>query len=325
MSRKTIVAILLNCLFAGMLFAATKPKDDNTVDSLDYDFKIEWKNYGGAVTVKAFTVQRENLWYAANNMVVVQSLKSSARRTVSTIGDLSTEEVTCMATDSSGKVWIGTPGGCAVEAGAKFTSFTTENGLSDNAVLCIVPSKSGVWVGTANGLCLYNNGAFKSYTKENGLCGNKINAAVIDYKTGAVWVGTDKGISVFTNGKWSSHTMNNGLSWNDTRALGYDPRSGYIWAAVGEKDVNCYTGKEWKVYMGILDVLGSIMCDSQSRIWCGSPENGLVKYNGDEWIYDVAKTGIPVTKVYATYRDEGGNLWFASEKGLLRVNNPYPY
>ena len=54
-------------------------------------------------------------------------------------------------------------------------------------------------------------------------------------------------------------------------------------------------------------------------------ETGLLKFNGDEWITDSKQLGIPAAQVQQLYRDEGGNLWFATETGVVKLNNPYPY
>ncbi len=118
--------------------------------------------------------------------------------------------------------------------------------------------------------------------------------------------------------------MKSGLSWNNTRALAADHREEEIWAAVGEKDVNRYNGKEWQVYMDVQEEIADVMVDTQSRIWFGSP-GGVLKFNGEEWISDPAKLGIPGMTVSDMYRDSGGNLWFGSENGIVLLKNPYPF
>ena len=118
--------------------------------------------------------------------------------------------------------------------------------------------------------------------------------------------------------------MKKGLSWNDVKALAQDSRKNVIWAAVGEKDVNCFENGKWNTYMEIQPGITSIMVDTQSRIWFGS-ETGLLKFNGDEWISDPKQLGIPAAQVFSLHRDNGGNLWFAMESGVVRLANPYPF
>ncbi len=129
---------------------------------------------------------------------------------------------------------------------------------------------------------------------------------------------------MFDGAKWTLHDMKKGLSWNDVKALAQDSRKNVIWAAVGEKDVNCFENGKWNTYMEIQPGITSIMVDTQSRIWFGS-ETGLLKFNGDEWISDPKQLGIPAAQVFSLHRDNGGNLWFAMESGVVRLANPYPF
>jgi ligand-binding sensor domain-containing protein len=67
-----------------------------------------------------------------------------------------------------------------------------------------------------------------------------------------------------------------------------------------------------------------IMTDTQSRIWLGTA-GGLAKFNGEEWITDQQKIGIPANQTTQMRCDAQGNLWFGMDKGVMRVANPYPY
>jgi ligand-binding sensor domain-containing protein len=96
------------------------------------------------------------------------------------------------------------------------------------------------------------------------------------------------------------------------------------WAAVGSADVNCYDGKSWKVFTGVQEGIVCIMVDTQSRVWLGT-SSGLMKFNGEEWITDEAKLGVPAKLVTQMLRDRSGNLWFACEKGVVFLKNPYPF
>ena len=158
---------------------------------------------------------------------------------------------------------------------------------------------------------------------DKGLCGNKVRAIAVD-KDNTVWMGTDKGISALSGNQWTTHNMKNGLSWNDTKAIGCDPRTNIVWAAVGDKDIDSYNGKEWKVFMEVAEGIRCIMIDTQSRIWINTA-SGIAKFNGEEWITEQQKIGIPANQVSQMHRDDQGNLWFGMEKGVLRLANPYPY
>jgi len=297
---------------------------DVKADSIVYEKPKEWRIYSAGAPVTAFTLTRDQIWYSTADQVFCSSLKKVEVQKYPTLGTIPGSGVKCMATDVSGKAWIGGLNGIAVKNGTQFTVYTSENGLPDNNVNAMVVGKDGkVWVGTDNGVAVFSNGAWTVYTKAQGLSSNKCQAMTVDSK-GDIWIGTDKGISVFDGVKWTIHDMKKGLSWNDVKALSFDPRTGNIWAAVGESDVNCYEKGTWKTYMQIQPGIVSIMADSQSRIWFGS-QSGLIKFNGDEWVSDPKALGVPAAQVSCMYKDESGNLWYAMESGVLKMANPYPF
>ena len=315
-------------VWTALLAATVCSSAQNKVDSVVYDKATEWKVYRSDGPSTHFAVQGATLWQSTADKVMSAAItagtKVGASKSYPTLGGLPASGVSAMATDSSGAVWFGTGGGLAVLKGAAFTTYNAQNGLSSNEVTAILPLADGrVFVGTKDGLCVCKAGAWTVYKKEQGLRSSEIKCLTVDGR-GAVWVGTPLGISILLDGKWSSQTMDNGMSWNDTRALGFDPRSKKMWAAVGEQDVNCYDGKSWQVYMGIEEGILCIMSDSQSRIWFGSAA-GLMKFNGEEWLTDPGKLGVPAKLVSQMYRDASGNLWFASENGVIFLKNPYPF
>lgn len=320
--KKNIMAGIV-CCAAISLFASQK--GETKVDSIVYDQGMQWRIFSSPQAVKAFAVQKDVLWFATESSLhSMNMVRNSDAQEYKTIGSVPATEITTCASDFSNNVWIGTTNGIAIKIKDGFKFFTKENGLPDNTINAIVPLKNGkIWVGTNGGACVYQAGAWTAYTADKGLCGNKVRAIAVD-KDNTVWMGTEKGISALSGNQWTTHTMKNGLSWNDTKALACDPRTNIIWAAVGDKDVNSYNGKEWKVFMEVADGIRCIMIDTQSRIWL-STASGIAKFNGEEWITEQQKIGIPANQISQMYRDDQGNLWFGMEKGVLRLANPYPY
>jgi hypothetical protein len=287
-----------------------------------YDKPTEWSVYASNEPVSTFTINGDELWYATPTSVYQASIKKRLVQTFATLGTIPGTDVTCMTVDGK-TVWIGGKNGVAMRAGNSFTPFTTKNGLPDDNVNAITAANGKVWVGTNKGLALYTGGSWKVFTTKNGLSNDKITALVTD-DNGKVWAGTAKGISVYDGSSWTIHDMKKGMSWNEVKAIGYDSRKKAIWAAVGEKDVNTFAKGEWSTFMDIQEGIRCIMIDSQSRVWIGSA-NGLMKYNGDEWISDPKQLFIPASQVQWMQRDESGNLYYACENGVVRLANPYPY
>ena len=60
--------------------------------------------------------------------------------------------------------WFGTKGGISVFNGTEWTSYSANEGLLSNNVLCIVADNNGVvWIGTDNGVSGFDNGTFTNY------------------------------------------------------------------------------------------------------------------------------------------------------------------
>ena len=306
--------------------AGGSQEDDVKADSMVYEQPTEWRVYSLNGPAKAFALLGNQLWMATDADVGVITMKGKRSETqrFKTLGAMPAEGIVAIAIDRQGGIWFGGPNGAAQKSGAQFKAYTAPEALSDNNVTAIAVGGDGtVWVGTENGLNAWNGSSWKKYSTKDGLVSDKIQALLAD-KRGTLWVGTNKGINAWNGVKWTSQTMKNGMSWNDTKALGYDGKTGLLWAAVGEKDVNSFDGKSWNVYMEIQPGITAIMADSHSRIWFGS-ENGLVKFNDEEWVTDPGKLGVPGAQFFQIFCDDKGNHWFANETGVVRKANPYPY
>jgi hypothetical protein len=322
---KHLIGILV-AAFCVSLMAAQK--HETKIDSMSYETGAEWKIYSTDAAVKAFTLYTTVIWSVTEGSVsllnTVAVKKSDIQTSYQDLGGIPASDATCIAVDYSGVVWIGTKAGLVMKTKDSFKIFTKENGLSGTSVNKLLPTKAGkLWIATDNGVSVYQNGAFTVYTSKDGLAGDNVRD-VVTGPNGTVWFGTNKGVSCFDGTTWTTHNMKNGLSWNDTKALAYDSKKATIWAAIGEKDMNAYNGKSWKVFMEVGEGIVSIMTDTQSRIWI-STSSGLMKFNGEEWISDPQKIGISASAVTQMQCDDKGNLWFGMEKGVLKLDNPYPY
>ncbi|MBN1761143.1 MAG: hypothetical protein JW863_22635 [Chitinispirillaceae bacterium] len=297
-------------------------EDKVKAEEIVYEKPTEWSVYPADEPVSTFTIKGDELWYATPSSAFMASIKKRTVQTFAKLGSLEGTDIVCMATDGA-NVWIGGKNGVAMGGTKGFTVFTAENGLPDNNVNALVAGGGKVWVGTDKGLACYSGGSWKVFTTGNGLSHDKVQALALDDKNN-VWAGTVKGISVYDGSSFTVFNMKKGMSWNNVKALAFDPRKSTMWAAVGEKDINSFKKSKCNVFMDINEGITSLMVDTQSRIWVGS-SNGLVKYNGDEWISDPKQLNIPAAQVQWMQRDSAGNLYYAGENGIVRLSNPYPF
>ncbi|MDR0306012.1 MAG: hypothetical protein LBI42_04140 [Chitinispirillales bacterium] len=320
LKRLSLIPVVVFVLGAAV---SVNAKDDVKADSISFEKPNEYRIYKSDSPVKAFVVLNDMIWYATDEIVISQSTKNNTHQRFPKLGAVGSDKVKTIVVDGSKQLWFATPAG-AVMRGANsnnFTVHTTENGLPGNNVLSIAVSKGDVWVGTENGAARFRGGSWTKFTTADGLVSDKVQAIAVDSK-GTVWFGTNRGINSFDGSKWQLFdAKNKHLEWNDTRVLAIEPRGDVLWAATGPNDLARFDGKEWKKYMEIQPNITSIMNDTR-RTWFGSP-TGILRFNGEEWVSDPNRLGIPASQVYHMYRDESGNLWFAMEQGVLWLNNPY--
>lgn len=74
--------------------------------------------------------------------------------------------------------------------GRTFTNYTTEDGLSNNDVLCMTQDNAGnIWFGTDDGVSRYNGKSFTNFSTLDGMGGHSVNSIIQD-KHGTLWFGT---------------------------------------------------------------------------------------------------------------------------------------
>ncbi|OJJ20047.1 hypothetical protein BKI52_16370 [marine bacterium AO1-C] len=127
----------------------------------------------------------------------------------------------------------------------KFSSITSDRGLSQNKVNCVIQDRRGrLWFGTANGLDWYDGYQFKTYRNELGnqnSLGNNYIIALYEDRKGYIWIGTfGGGVNRFNPD--TEEFVRYRSDKNDPHSLGgnevgafYEDKEGKIW-------MSCHTG-----------------------------------------------------------------------------------
>lgn len=176
----------------------------------------------------------------------------------------------------------------------QFTRLTSKEGLSYNAVKCMMQDSRGyVWIGTYKGLNRYDGTRVKSYGRQElGVTSDYINALAED-SSGNILIGTDNGIIIYDYRSDSfrqpsgSGILNDriydirkdskGISWIGSRAAGlfrYDPATDRI----SRMDVKDPEGNPVSdIYRIVIDrndrMYAAVYCDDIYQIG----EDGLMK------------------------------------------------
>jgi ligand-binding sensor domain-containing protein len=294
-------------------------------EGLSFEKPNEYKIIASNSPVKAFVVKGNDLWYATDEILILQPLNAKTHQTFPKMGNVASSGIKSIVIDPLARVWIGGESGLAVRIGSSFTSYTTAEGLPDNKIQAIAAGTGGeVWVGTEKGAARFRDGSWTTFTTAQGLPSDNVQALLSDTR-GRIYLGTRRGLSIYDGAKFQNYDAKNtgstGIEWNNIKVLGMEVGKDVVWMTDGPKNIVSFDGKTWRRFMEIQEGITSIMHDTR-RMWFGS-EAGLLRFNGEEWISDPKRHGVPVEQVYAMFRDDKGDLWFAMEKGVLHLSNPY--
>jgi signal transduction histidine kinase/ligand-binding sensor domain-containing protein/DNA-binding response OmpR family regulator len=186
--------------------------------------------------------------------------------------------------------------GASVDLNPRFTHFSSDDGLSQSNVTCIIEDRQGfIWFGTFNGLNRYDAHSFESfhYTPEgaNGLSHNYISALAVD-DSGFIWIGTLDGLNRF-----------NPVT---QRFSVFHPDSQDKFALQDNQ-------------------IESILIDRQARLWVGTRNGGLALRNAQSKQFyhfrssDDDSSSLSDNFVRALFEDRQGNIWIAHRNGSIDI------
>lgn len=137
----------------------------------------------------------------------------------------------------------------------RFRHYTTEDGLSQNSVYCMVQDPQDfMWVGTSDGLCRYDGYHFTIFRpdpNDSATISNNIIRCLLVDREGKIWAGTRDGLNCYdpVSGKFTRFYAKTGdpssLAENVVLALCEDA-SGDIWAATLGNGISIYQKKTKK-------------------------------------------------------------------------------
>ena len=259
-------------------------------------------------------------------------------RALTTAQGLLSNVVLTMAAAANGDVWVGTPDGLnLLHEGDVARAFTTADGLADDFVRSLYIGRGGeLWIGTRHGLSRDEDGKFATWTALDGLGSDLIGAMTQDHD-GSLWIGTLGGLSRFRDGEIRNFTTKDGLSSNVVTAL-YEDAEGTLWIGTNDGGLNRWrAGKIVTLAsrqlpqraIGILeDGSGYLWISSNTGIYRASRE-ALNRMADGGAAAEVMRLGVAdgmrISECSsgghpAALRLKDGSLWFATLKGIARVD-----
>ncbi len=227
----------------------------------------------------------------------------------------------------------------------KFEHITSDNGLSQNSVYCIIQDRKGfLWFGTDGGLNKYDGydfTVFKSDDSDSGTISNNTITSLLEDSDGNLWIGTLNGLN-----KYDSLTETfvrylnepddpNSISSNAILSL-FEDSKGNLWIGTDGGGLNkldrntskftAYRNDPLNPNSLSYDQVRAIFEDSEGLLWIGTEGAGLNCFDPEKQIFtvyqhDETNSGsLGNNEVWSIHEDGNGVLWIGTHNGLDRFD-----
>ena len=197
--------------------------------------------------------------------------------------------------EPDGSVWFASGGGSTEGVGlvrhheGRLQAWGTESGLLNTSIFSVFHDREGTtWVATNKGLSRLRRTVLSAYSVKDGLTHSEVYPIYRD-RSGRIWIGTTKGLSIYEHGRFTA-------------------------LEVAPADRNAPRDETWRSQEMSVQ---SLWEDPDGRMWVG--------LNGGIYLIEQGTARmIGATKghhVFAIRGDRQGNVWGATNKGLLKFRD----
>lgn len=263
-----------------------------------------------------------NLWIGTTNNGLYR-LSALGLEHFTSANELPNNRVASLFNDREGSLWVGTNAGLLHLADTPFTTWSRDQGMSDDYVRALAPAQDGgMWIGTGRGLNLWRGDRIvASYTKADGLSGDSI-LSLLPSRDGSLLVGTyNNGLLRMRGGKVvAALDRASGMPGSDQIRAIAEQDDGTLWIGTTRGLVRWREGK-YRLYLeadGLpRDFIIALHPAKGGALWIGTSDGAAVLRDGSIHAIDVR--GINDAKdVFAFLEDPDGTLWIATDRGLVR-------
>jgi len=230
--------------------------------------------------------------------------------------------------DAEGNLWIGSDGGLQSVSEAKFSVFTSRDGLPNRIATAVAPgSGNTVWVGTPNGLVMIRGGRVTRPELDSGArnLDKEVNCVHED-PTGAVWFGTADGHIYKLSGRVAKEIVTPPFGGVHHPVGFADDGKGTVWASVvgwgviqmrGDQVERTFTPAEGLKSAGLAEMLFL-----HDELWISSDRGINVLREGRILSAPPSPPGNPTQSFAVIHADSDGVIWAGTmDRGLQRFLN----
>jgi signal transduction histidine kinase/ligand-binding sensor domain-containing protein len=235
-------------------------------------------------------------------------------------GALSSERIRAIATDSSGRLWIGSDGGGLARSSPR--GFERVAGLASEYVTAIHRAADGsMWVGTTRGVVRFAGDSVTMLRVADGLPNENVRTIFEDHQ-GTTWIGLYGGGLARVRGS-AIESLSDALPSADVSAVIEDDE-GDIWLGTGGGGLVRLASRPFSVIGGPEGLddenVRSVLEDRNGATWIGT-RRGLVRMRGREMTSFTTANGLAGEIVYALFEDGSGAIWAGTEKGVSQITS----
>jgi signal transduction histidine kinase/ligand-binding sensor domain-containing protein/CheY-like chemotaxis protein len=232
-----------------------------------------------------------------------------------------------LASDSHGRLYVGTSDGLYVGEGAgadlKFRRIPNPAEIANHAVFGVHVDPAGsVWFGCGDGLCKLAESRSEVVGRDAGIPPDQWDAILTD-RDGGLWIRSLNRLLVRPKGEQSFTARDHGLPPATISASLQLDREGRLFVPT-ESGLSWQKAGAWET-IGIEQGLPTnptccVLQDREGSIWVGLSGAGLARWLGyDEWQSWTRSEGVAGNNLQAIHRDPLGTLWIGTERGLQRM------
>jgi ligand-binding sensor domain-containing protein len=280
-----------------------------------YKKRADGQNDFAATLLSVNAMQDESVWVGSSN----GAYQFDGQFLREVVG-LPSKTVRAFAQQRNGDVLIGTDDGLFISRAGRTEPYL-DNLINHRPVVALLVDPDGaLWIGLQRGgLLRVMDDKIESLTSANGLPSNRLTTIFSD-QNGDYWVGTTGGLSQLKPAPFFSIGLNRGLADNYVRSV-FEDQAGRMWIGTAEGLNRMDAGK----VIDLSDRFGSkhaaIMAIAQSadkHMWLGTYGQGVFELDAKDNIITNIQEPLPAQTVRAILASKNGDMWFASDNGLVR-------
>ena len=282
---------------------------------------VRFEPVGQPTIIQAMALDKKGrLWAGLPNGIEVCALGNCQALNLKRTSP-SNSNVSALAVDRSGTVWIGTGAGLAYSDGTRTTIYA---GLHTGAIQLLFCDREGtLWAGTDSGIARVVNGTIEAFTARQGFSSNKV-LAMLEDREGNLWLGTESGgVDILRDRAITTYTVQDGISNDYIRSV-YQAQKGNVWLGTSgggldrrEKDsfasLTTANGLSSNVVLAIAS-------SPDGDLWVGTPD-GLDRLHESKVTAFTSADGLAEDFVRSLYFDGDGSLWIGTRRGLSKLQN----